>query len=36
MPLIKVWRAVHRSALAWEELTANVVEVKKNIEHVHQ
>lgn len=32
MPLIKVWCAVHRSALAWEELTANVVEVKKNIE----
>ena len=32
MPLMKVWCAVHRSALAWEELTANVVEVKKIIE----
>lgn len=32
MPLMKVWCAVHRSALAWKELTANVVEVKKNIE----
>lgn len=32
LPLIKVWCAVHRTALAWEKLTANVVEVKKNIE----
>lgn len=31
LPLIKVWCAVHRAALAWEKLTANVVEVKKNI-----
>ncbi|KAL4132390.1 hypothetical protein QTP88_009544 [Uroleucon formosanum] len=26
-----VWYAVHRAALAWKKLTANVVEVKKNI-----
>lgn len=32
LPLIKVWCAVHRTALAWEKLTANVVEVKKIIE----
>lgn len=32
LPLIKIWCAVHRNALAWEKLTANVVEVKKNIE----
>lgn len=32
LPLIKVWCAVHRTALAWEKLTANVVELKKIIE----
>lgn len=32
MPLIKIWCAVHRSALAWEELTAHVIEVRKIIE----
>jgi len=32
LPLIKVWCAVHRTALAWEKLTANVVEVRKIIE----
>lgn len=31
-PLIKVWCAVHRSALAWEKMTSTVIEVKKMIE----
>lgn len=31
-PLIKIWCAVHRSALAWENMTSNVIEIKKIIE----
>jgi len=32
IPLLKVWCAVHRSALAWESLTANVIKIKKLID----
>lgn len=30
-PLLKMWCAVHRSALAWGQLTSNVIEVHKLI-----
>lgn len=32
IPLLKVWCAVHRSALAWDSLTTNVPEIKKIID----
>lgn len=32
LPLIKVWWVVHRTELVSEKFTANVVEIKKNIE----
>lgn len=43
VPLLKMWCAVHRSALAWGQLTSNVIEVHKLIvtcsaisSHFHQ
>lgn len=32
IPFLKMWCAVHRSALAWETLTTNVIELKKCIQ----
>ncbi|KAE9525815.1 hypothetical protein AGLY_014041 [Aphis glycines] len=35
IPFLKMWCTVHRSALAWETLTTNVIELKKYLGYLY-